>query len=130
MSVQLILPFSSFLLIFLLVAFLERMTDLEPFPHHVIAKMDELYQFTPVRNADIRSRWQQLCLQTSYEPIYPEVVKFITEQGRMKFVRPLYRLLYKAKHGAQLARDTYLKHRDFYHPIAGQLIEKDIGIKQ
>jgi len=112
------------------IAFLERMTDLEAFPHHLIAKMDELYQFTPIRNADVRARWQQLCLQTSYEPIYPEVVKFVTEQGRMKFVRPLYRLLYKAKNGAQLARDTYLQHRDFYHPIAGQLIEKDIELSQ
>jgi hypothetical protein len=23
-----------------------------------------------------------------------------------------------------------LAHRDFYHPIAGQLIEKDMGLKQ
>jgi leukotriene-A4 hydrolase len=65
---------------------------------------------------------------SSYEPIYPEVVKFITEQGRMKFVRPLYRLLHQAKNGAQLAVDTYLEHKSFYHPIAAQLIEKDIGL--
>lgn len=103
---------------------------MDSFPHALLDKMDELYQLTTVRNADVRFRWQQVCLQASYERIYPEVVQFVTEQGRMKFVRPLYRLLYKAKNGADLARDTYMKHRDFYHPIAGQLIEKDIGIKQ
>jgi hypothetical protein len=96
------------------VVFLERLTDMESLPHDLLTKMDELYQLTTIRNARI----------------YPEVVQFVTEQGRMKFVRPLYRLLYKAKNGADLARDTYMKHRDFYHPIAGQLIEKDIGIKQ
>ncbi|CAO3628229.1 unnamed protein product [Mucor hiemalis] len=110
------------------IVFLERLTDAEPLPHQLINKMDELYNFTPNHNADLRLRWQQICLMTSYEPIYPEVVKFITEQGRMKFVRPLYRLLHQANNGAQLAVDTYLKHKSFYHPIAAQLIEKDIGL--
>lgn len=110
------------------IVFLERLSDAEPLPHHLIIKMDELYNFTPNHNADLRLRWQQICLMSSYEPIYPEVVKFITEQGRMKFVRPLYRLLHQAKNGSQLAVDTYLKHKSFYHPIAAQLIEKDIGL--
>ncbi|KAI9486963.1 MAG: peptidase family M1-domain-containing protein [Benjaminiella poitrasii] len=112
------------------IVFLEKLTDTKPLPHRLIEKMDELYNFTPNHNADLRLRWQQLCLMTSYEPIYPEVVKFITEQGRMKFVRPLYRLLHQAKNGAQLAVDTYLQHKSFYHPIAAQLIEKDIGLVQ
>lgn len=110
------------------IVFLEKLSDAEPLPHHLVQKMDELYNFTPNHNADLRLRWQQVCLMTSYEPIYPEVVKFITEQGRMKFVRPLYRLLHQAKNGAQLAVDTYLQHKSFYHPIAAQLIEKDIGL--
>ncbi|KAI9025948.1 peptidase family M1-domain-containing protein [Phycomyces nitens] len=112
------------------IVFLERLTDCEPLPHHLIEKMDSLYDMTPIRNADVRFRWQQLCVMTSYEPIYPELVKFVSEQGRMKFVRPLYRLLHRATNGAQLAVDTYLAHKNFYHPIAAQLIEKDIGLRQ
>lgn len=114
----------------LIVVFLERLTDCEPFPHQVLEKMDELYEMTPIRNADIRFRWQQLCVMASYEKIYPSVIEFITEQGRMKFVRPLYRYLYRAKNGSKLAQDTYLEHKKFYHPIAAQLIEKDIDLKQ
>ncbi|CAO3594765.1 unnamed protein product [Absidia cylindrospora] len=112
------------------IVFLERLTGCDPLPHALIRKMDELYQLTSIRNADIRFRWQNLCVMTSFEPIYPEVVEFITEQGRMKFVRPLFRLLYEAKNGKQLAIDTYLKHKKFYHPIAATLIAKDIGLKQ
>ncbi|KAG0172804.1 Leukotriene A-4 hydrolase [Apophysomyces sp. BC1034] len=112
------------------IVFLERLTDCEPLPHRLIEKMDQLYEMTPIRNADVRFRWQQLCLMTSYEPIYTHVVEFVTAQGRMKFVRPLYRLLYRAKNGADLATSTYLKHKNFYHPIAAQLIEKDINLKQ
>lgn len=110
------------------IVFLEKLSDCEPLPHALIKKMDELYNLTPNHNADLRLRWQQICLMSSYEPIYPEVVEFITQQGRMKFVRPLYRLLHQAKNGAQLAIDTYLQHKSFYHPIAAQLIEKDIGL--
>ncbi|KAG0749751.1 hypothetical protein G6F57_005746 [Rhizopus arrhizus] len=110
------------------IVFLERLTDCKPLPHHLISKMDDVYRLTPNRNADLRLRWQQVCLMADYEPIYSEVVKFVTEQGRMKFVRPLYRLLHQAKNGAQLAVDTYLKNKSFYHPIAAKLIEKDIGL--
>ncbi|KAG1053875.1 hypothetical protein G6F43_004074 [Rhizopus delemar] len=110
------------------IVFLERLTDCTPLSHHAILKMDTLYQLTPNHNADLRLRWQQVCLMADYEPIYPQVVQFITQQGRMKFVRPLYRLLHQAKNGAQLAVDTYLQNKSFYHPIAAQLIEKDIGL--
>ncbi|OZJ03446.1 hypothetical protein BZG36_03179 [Bifiguratus adelaidae] len=112
------------------VVFLERMTDYESFPHAALSKMDQLYNLTSIRNAEIRFRWQQLCLQASYEPVYPAVVEFLVEQGRMKFVRPLYRLLSRAQNGEKLAKDTYLKHKNFYHPIAGMLIEKDIGLRK
>ncbi|KAI9280416.1 peptidase family M1-domain-containing protein [Sporodiniella umbellata] len=110
------------------IVFLERLTDCAPLSSEAIFKMDQVYQFTPNHNADLRLRWHQICLMANHEPIYPEVVKFITEQGRMKFVRPLYRLLHQARHGAQLARNTYLQNKSFYHPIAAQLIEKDIGL--
>ncbi|KAK4509405.1 54S ribosomal protein img2, mitochondrial [Mucor velutinosus] len=112
------------------IVFLERLTDCKPLPHNLLSKMDELYEMSPIRNADIRFRWEQLCVMASYEKIYPSVVEFITEQGRMKFVRPLYRYLYTAKNGAELAQQTFLKHKHFYHPIAAQLIAKDINLKQ
>ena len=91
--------------------------------------MDELYKLTEIRNSDVRFRWQQVCVMASYKPIYPHVVEFITEQGRMKFVRPLYRLLYKAEDGAELAKKTFLEHKNFYHPIAAQLVKKDLGLE-
>ncbi|RUS20447.1 peptidase family M1-domain-containing protein [Endogone sp. FLAS-F59071] len=112
------------------IVFLERLTDLAPLPHRLLVRMDELYKLTPIGNADIRFRWQQLCLLADYEPIYPSVVEFVTEQGRMKFVRPLYRLLSLAKNGSELAKRTYLENKSFYHPIAAALIEKDIGLEK
>ena len=44
--------------------------------------------------------------------IFPQVVDFITSQGRMKFVRPLYRALFMAgDEGASLAKATFAKYK-------------------
>jgi hypothetical protein len=106
------------------VVFLELLGEYEAFSSGLLATMDKLYQFTGVRNAEIRFGWQMLCLKAAYTPIYDHVVAFVTEQGRMKYVRPLYRALNKVN--ADLARQTFLRNRDHYHPIAARMIEKDI----
>ena len=36
-------------------------------------------------------RWLRICLKSKLKEVFPAVVKFVTNQGRMKFVRPLYR---------------------------------------
>ncbi|GAB5586975.1 Leucyl aminopeptidase yscIV [Umbelopsis nana] len=110
------------------VVFLESLSEAAPFPHQLLASLDTCYQLSSVRNCEIRFRWQRLCLSSDYELIYPSVCELLTEQGRMKFVRPLYRYLNQAKNGSELAKSTYLANKTFYHPIAALLIEKDIGI--
>lgn len=37
-----------------------------------------------------------LCLKSGYTNIFPQVVDFITRQGRMKYIRPLYRYVRKS----------------------------------
>ncbi|CAG8593331.1 6939_t:CDS:10 [Ambispora gerdemannii] len=108
------------------VVFLQQLRDCSPFPHKAVEALDKIYNLTDVVNSEIRLPWQELCLKTEYEPIFPHVVNFITGQGRMKFVRPLYRLLNKCKNGSELAKKTFLENKSFYHPIAAALIEKDI----
>ncbi|KAG0258255.1 Leukotriene A-4 hydrolase [Mortierella polycephala] len=110
------------------VVFLEKMAEQEPLPHGHLDLMDQLYRLTTVRNSEIRLRWHLLCLKADYEKIYPEVVAFASSMGRMKMARPLLRTLYKAKNGAELARQTFLTHKSFYHPIAAAMIAKDLGL--
>lgn len=38
-------------------------------------------------------RWLRLCIRAEFEEMYPLAVKFVTQQGRMKYIRPLYRLV-------------------------------------
>ena len=63
------------------VHFLDLLGKKEPLPHAKLALMDSLYQWTSVRNAEIRFSWQMLALASAYEPIYDQVVAFVSEQG-------------------------------------------------
>jgi hypothetical protein len=62
------------------------------------------------------------------EGIIPKTVKFITTQGRMKFVRPLYRALYESPMGKDVALQTFAENAAFYHPIAAKMLAKDLGV--
>lgn len=72
-------------------AFLDRLLEFPPFPHSSIAAMDQAYNFTTAHNVEICYRWHKVCLLAEYEPMFPHVVKFVTQQGRTKYVRPIYR---------------------------------------
>jgi len=71
--------------------FLERVSEIDALPHSHLELMDSLYKLTPVQNAEIRFRWQMVCLKADYEKIYPQVAEFASTMGRMKFCRPLLR---------------------------------------
>ncbi|RKP23183.1 leukotriene A4 hydrolase [Syncephalis pseudoplumigaleata] len=73
------------------VLFLQLLADSKSVSKEKLDLMDAIYEFTHVVNCEIRFAWQMLCLHAAYVPIYPHVVAFVKEQGRMKYVRPLYR---------------------------------------
>ncbi len=51
-------------------------------------RMDELYGLSASRNSEVLFRWSQLCLRAEAEFVVPTVVRFISEQGRMKVHPP------------------------------------------
>eukprot|EP00606_Chrysophyceae_sp_TOSAG23-5_P000806 GSChrysophyteH2.ASY1.ANO1.1612.1 assembled CDS len=58
--------------------------------------------------------------------ILPSAKEFLLKQGRMKFTRPLYRLLAASKMGATLAHETFAEHSMIYHPIARKMVKSDL----
>ncbi|KAI9223219.1 leukotriene A-4 hydrolase-like protein [Blastocladiella britannica] len=111
-----------------MVMFLELLQLKANLPHAHLARMDEVYKLTAARNCEIRFRWHSIALAASYKSIYTESASFLSEVGRMKYVRPLFRLLNKAEGGRDLAVATFTKLRDGYHPICSNLVAKDLGL--
>jgi leukotriene-A4 hydrolase len=100
-----------------------------PLSGDMVEKMDLAYGFTASNNAEIKFRWQTLCLQCECTWIIPHVMEFLGSQGRMKFVRPLHRSLKNAKIGqnGKLARDSFAANSAKYHPIARKMIAQDLS---
>lgn len=59
----------------------------------------------------IHAKWWVMVVVPGAAFILSNAVSFITTQGRMKFVRPLYRELYKSKMAKELAIETYKKNQ-------------------
>ena len=53
--------------------------------------MQELYNFNAVTNSEIKFRWIRLGLKCKWENAIPLAIQMVSEQGRMKFLRPIYR---------------------------------------
>lgn len=93
-----------------------------------LREMDELYHLASSKNSEILMRYCELAIPAEDASILPIATRFITTQGRMKFVRPLYKLLYKSEMGRDLAVATFLQHKDFYHPICAKMVAIDLKV--
>eukprot|EP01029_Cantina_marsupialis_P028276 TRINITY_DN775948_c0_g1_i1.p1 TRINITY_DN775948_c0_g1~~TRINITY_DN775948_c0_g1_i1.p1 ORF type:complete len:661 (+),score=196.27 TRINITY_DN775948_c0_g1_i1:322-2304(+) len=96
-----------------------------------VMALDEKFNLSNVKNSEIKFCWQRLCLAVGHAPIVPAVLRFITTQGRMKFVRPLYRDLFKCSiaDAKEQAVKTFTENIEFYHPIARKMIAKDLQVE-
>ena len=93
-----------------------------------VRAMDEQYRMSATQNSEVLFRFARLAIGAEDATILPVAIKFITTQGRMKFVRPLYRALFASKMGKALAVKAFLEHRSFYHSIASKMIASDMGL--
>lgn len=99
-----------------LVVFLEAITDLKkPLSKTAVEKMKSTYKFLESENAEILSRFLTVGLKAKDEQMYAAAADALGQWGRMKFVRPLYRLLNECDR--DLAVATFQRHENFYHPI-------------
>jgi len=91
-----------------------------------LKRMDELYGLSASKNAEVRLKWQRLCIKLRLPFIVPHVVEFLKAQGRMKFVRPLYRDLFAWPEQAHVATSTFDEWKANYHPIARKMLATDL----
>jgi leukotriene-A4 hydrolase len=100
-----------------------------PLSVEILKRFDEVYKMNERTNSEIKFRWLRLALKGRHTDVFPNVVKFLTEQGRMKFVRPLYSELHGCPNGGkELAVDTFVANRHIYHGIAANMIAKDLKL--
>ena len=117
------------------VVLLDQLEILPAFSPELVAKMDKSYGFGENDNAEIRLRFYQVALKSG--PEYAESAAgmsiclgssirqaasrsvfadapaaWVINKGRMKFCRPIFRLLHQQ--APELAKKTFMEHKDFF----------------
>jgi leukotriene-A4 hydrolase len=89
--------------------------------------LDEAFGLSSQGNSEIRFVWLSLAIGNRYDPAVPSLEAFLTEQGRRKFVAPLFaRLMAQGDWGQPIARRIYAKTRPLYHAVTRDPVDKSV----
>jgi hypothetical protein len=83
-----------------------------------LADLDGAFALTRRGNSEVLFSWLRIAIRHHYQPAMPALERFLTMQGRRKFLRPLYEDLMKTDWGKAEARRIYERARPLYHSVA------------
>jgi leukotriene-A4 hydrolase len=92
----------------------------------VLSALDAVHALSASRNSELRLQWGRLALRSGMADAVPGVVDFLKSQGRMKYVRPLFRELLRTSFGRPVALALFAAHAGAYHPICAKMVAVDI----
>jgi leukotriene-A4 hydrolase len=102
------------------VHFIQSLPTLTP---QQMAALDARFGFTRSGNSEVLSVWLQQSVDSNYRAAYPAIERFLTTQGRRKFLRPLYEKLAANPRDVEFARRIYTRARPTYHPVSQGTID-------
>jgi hypothetical protein len=89
--------------------------------------LDRTFKLSSSGNSEVLFAWLRIAIANRYEPAFPALEKFLTSQGRRKFVAPLYADLAKTDWGKAMAMKIYARARPTYHSVSVGTIDKTLG---
>ena len=82
-------------------------------------------------NAELVFAWLDIAVQHRYQPAVPTLERFLTTQGRRKFVLPLFTSLWgQGEWGRPIATRLYAEARPGYHPVTTNSVDAVVGRPQ
>jgi leukotriene-A4 hydrolase len=94
-------------------------------PKTSLDALQAAYRLNDTTNMEVRFAWLDLAVGNRYDPAVPSLERFLTSQGRGKFVRPLFEALATDQSwGKPLARRIYAEARALYHPLVTRDLDK------
>jgi aminopeptidase N len=89
-----------------------------------LAALDKAFGLSAQGNSEIRFVWLELAVANRYAPAVPSLESFLTEQGRRKFVAPLFKdLMAQGDWGQPIAKALYTRTRPLYHAVTRQTVD-------
>ncbi len=107
----------------------EKMRFLNKLPRKMpTARLEELnrrLKLNEAGNYEVMFSWLDLAIRNRFDPAVPALERFLTTQGRRRFVRPLIETLAEDRQwGRPLAVRIYRVARASYHPITQRDLDK------
>ncbi|XP_033105595.1 leukotriene A-4 hydrolase-like [Anneissia japonica] len=109
--------------------FLGQLLQKDPLPISHILAMDNAYQLSASHNSEIKFKWLELQIKSEHEPVIQPALDFVNIQGRMKFVRPIYRELYAYDKASDKAVANFKEQEKYMHPITRSMVAKDLNLE-
>lgn len=106
--------------------FLDSLRD-APLAEARMRDLDAAFALTSSGNSELLFAWLRLVVANRYAPAMPALERFLVDQGRRKFLRPLYEDLMKAEWGAAEARRIYAVARPGYHSVSTSTLDTIVG---
>ncbi|KDR13370.1 leukotriene A-4 hydrolase [Zootermopsis nevadensis] len=109
--------------------FLTQLLEKKPLSVTKLQVMENTYKFSSVVNSEIRFRWLRLVIKGRWLEQVAHALEFVVEQGRMKFVRPLYRDLYDWEEVRDRAIAVYESNKSRMMYVAAYGVAKDLHLE-
>lgn len=90
--------------------------------------LEDIHGFNEISNSEVRFMWCRLALLGCYEGVLENTRNFVSIQGRMKYVRPLYKDMHEIYPKGDYSVDLFAINKSSYHSITVKMIELDLGL--
>lgn len=96
--------------------------------YDIIQQIDRECQMNKYTNGDICYQWYQLCIRMKYVDVLDEILKFLGDNGEMKFLKPLY-TEFRLSWPEMMPRimEFFNEHKKHIHPLLVKQIEQRIA---
>ncbi len=93
-----------------------------------LADLETTLKLRSEGNAEVLFAWLQIAVSHRYQPAVPTLERFLTSQGRRKFVLPLFTSLWaEGDWGRPIATRIYARARPGYHPVTTGSVDDVVG---
>jgi leukotriene-A4 hydrolase len=106
--------------------FIQSLPNISP---ERMAELDARFEFSDSGNSEVLSAWLEKSIDTRYKAAWPAIERFLTIQGRRKFLKPLYEKLATNPEDLAFARRVYARARPTYHPVSQATVDEIVNKK-
>ena len=97
-------------------------------PEERLSALDSAFGLSKSTNSEVLFAWLQLAIANRYDAAVPAIERFLTGQGRRKFVAPLFdSLVQQGEWGRPIATRIFAQAKSSYHSVTAGTVEKTLN---